>query len=184
VSTPEPLREQLRSLAGASIAYGVETGKPLPVRLEDCSPELHATRSSFVTLKRDERLRGCIGALEATRPLAEDVAANAFAAAFRDPRFPAVTAAELDGLDFKIAVLSPPEPLQAATQTELLAQLRPGVDGLIIEDGGRRGTFLPTVWQGLPDPVDFLEQLKVKAGLPADYWSDTLRACRYTTEEF
>lgn len=166
------------------MVHGMDAGEPLRVRLQDYPAPLRQPRTTFVTLKLDGHLRGCIGALQATRALAEDVAANAFAAAFRDPRFSPVTARELDELNVRISILSPPEPLEAASEAELIARLRPGVDGLILEEGGRRGTFLPTVWEGLPDPADFLEQLKVKTGLPEEYWSDTLRAYRYVTEEF
>lgn len=184
MSTPEPARKQLRHLARESIGHGIEAGEPPRVHLQDYPARLRAPRTSFVTLKLDGHLRGCIGALEATRALAEDVAANAFAAAFRDPRFPPVTRGEVDELSVQISILSPSEPLDASTEAELLARLRPGVDGLILEEGNRRGTFLPTVWQGLPEPADFLQQLKIKTGLPADYWSETIRAYRYSTEEF
>lgn len=184
MSTAESDRVQLRRLARQSIDHGVEAGKPLRVDLQNYPAPLRETRTSFVTLKLDGRLRGCIGALEATRALVEDVSANAFAAAFRDPRFPPVAARELDELHVHISILSPPEPLEVETEVELINHLRPGVDGLILEEGSRRGTFLPTVWQGLPDPADFLEQLKLKTGLPAQYWSDTICVYRYTAEEF
>lgn len=183
MSLPGSVRAQLRDLARSSIVHGIETGEPLTIRLQDYPAPLREPRSSFVTLRLEERLRGCIGALEATRALVEDVAMNAFAAAFRDPRFPPVMPQELDALDLHISVLSRPEPLAASTEAELLNRLRPGVDGLVLEDGDCRGTFLPAVWQSLPDPVDFLGQLKVKAGLPVDYWSESMRIYRYTTEE-
>lgn len=184
MSTPETVRRRLRSLARQSIDHGVDAGEPPRVHLHDHPAPLRELRTTFVTLKRDGRLRGCIGALEATRTLAEDVSANAFAAAFRDPRFPPVSFRELDELEVHISILSVPEPLEAGTEAGLIARLRSGVDGLILEEGDRRGTFLPTVWESLPDPADFLKQLKVKTGLPADYWSNTIRAYRYSTEEF
>jgi AmmeMemoRadiSam system protein A len=140
--------------------------------------------STFVTLHLDGQLRGCIGSLEAHRPLAEDVAANAFAAAFRDPRFPPVSRAEAARLALEISVLSPAEPMHFRSEADLLAQLRPGIDGLILSDLGRRGTFLPSVWSQLPAARDFLVHLKHKAGLPADHWSATLSVERYTTESF
>jgi len=183
LSLPRGLRETLRSLARSSIEQGLESGEAPPIRLHDYPGALQQRRASFVTLKLDGRLRGCIGALEATRPLVEDVAMHAFAAAFRDPRFPAVTRQELDALELHIAIIAAPEPLAAGSEAELLEQLRPRVDGLILEEGERRATFLPSVWDSLPDPADFLAGLRDKAGLAPDYWSESLRVQRYTTEE-
>jgi hypothetical protein len=177
-------RRQLLSLARASIDHGLAHGTPLPPDLAALPASLRAARATFVTLHLDGALRGCIGSLEARRPLAEDVAENAFAAAFRDPRFSPVSATEAPRLELQISVLSPPEPLTCASEEELLARLRPGVDGLILADRGRRGTFLPSVWGQLPEPREFLAHLKRKAGLPADHWSQTLRVERYTTESF
>jgi AmmeMemoRadiSam system protein A len=122
--------------------------------------------------------------LEACRPLAEDVAENACAAAFEDPRFEPLTKKEFEKLEIHISVLSPPEELIFSSKENLLSQIRPGTDGLILQDGFRRGTFLPSVWEELPSKELFLAHLKQKAGLPADYWSDTLRVFRYTTEYF
>ncbi len=177
-------RHALLGLARASIAHGMSQGRALHPDLDTLPERLRATRATFVTLHLGGRLRGCIGTLEARRPLAEDVAENAFAAAFRDPRFPPVTAAEAPRLAVEISVLSPPEPMQFRSEAELVAQLRPGTDGLILADLGRRGTFLPSVWAQLPEPRDFLVHLKHKAGLPADHWSATLTVARYTTESF
>ncbi|MDT4331268.1 AmmeMemoRadiSam system protein A [Methylomonas sp. MED-D] len=174
----------LLTLAKASIAHGLAHGRPLPVNLADYPAKLTGPAATFVTLELDGQLRGCIGRLEAARPLVEDIAENAYAAAFRDSRFPPVTAAELAGLSLHISVLSPSEPLYFASETDLISQLRPGIDGLILSEGGRRGTFLPSVWEDLPDPVEFLRHLKRKAGLPADYWSSTVKIQRYTTEMF
>lgn len=147
-------------------------------------PELCAVRASFVTLRLGGRLRGCIGMLEACRPLAEDVAENAFAAAFRDPRFPAVDPREAPRLKIAISVLSPAEELRFGSEAELLAQIRPGIDGLILQEGVRRGTFLPSVWAELPHRVQFLRNLKEKAGLAPDHWSDAVRIFRYTADCF
>jgi len=183
-----PERRALLALARASIRHGLETGRPLPVVLDTQPDSLRAERAAFVTLHRDAQLRGCIGHLEAVQPLARDVADNAFAAAFRDPRFPPLTANEFDSLHIDISVLTPSEPIAFASEAELIALLRPGIDGVILEDSavghGRRGTFLPSVWEQLPQPRDFLRHLKQKAGLSADYWSDGLRAWRYRTECF
>ncbi len=137
-----------------------------------------------MTLETGGQLRGCIGALVARQPLVQDVAAHAFAAAFEDPRFPELREDEFPKLDIHISVLSPPEPLSFSSEAELLAQLRPGVDGLIIQFRHYRATFLPAVWEQLPDPYVFLAQLKQKAGLPLDFWSPELSAERYTAEYF
>lgn len=184
MNTPPESRERLRTLAAASIEHGLRSDRPLEVHLDDWPAALRERRSTFVTLHRAEQLRGCIGALEPTRALVQDVAMNAFAAAFRDPRFEPVTELDIDELEIRVSVLSPIEALDVSTEADLLGQLRPGVDGLIVEEGGRRGTFLPAVWRSLPSAQDFLAQLKAKAGLPPGYWSETVRAYRYTTEEF
>ncbi len=113
-----------------------------------------------------------------------DVVENAFASAFKDPRFPPLAAAEFDDLEIHISVLSPATPMMFSSEADLLRQLRPGVDGLILEDGPHRGTFLPSVWESLPQPLEFLRNLKMKAGLPADHWSDRVRVYRYQTESF
>jgi AmmeMemoRadiSam system protein A len=129
-------------------------------------------------------LRGCIGSLEAYRPLVEDVAHNAYAAAFSDPRFTPLSETELIDVEFHISVLTPAAPMHFESEADLLSQLRPGIDGLVLEDAGHRGTFLPSVWESLPDAAQFLQHLKMKAGLPADYWSDNLKVSRYTSESF
>lgn len=174
---------QLLALAGAAIRKGLDGGR-LTVRTVDYPEPLRQPRASFVTLHVDAALRGCIGSLEARRALVEDVAHNAHAAAFDDPRFSPLTHAEFERLDIHISVLSPSEPLQFESEEELLRQLRPQVDGLILEEHSRRGTFLPSVWEQLPEPREFLRHLKRKAGLPADYWSHTLRVLRYTVQAF
>jgi AmmeMemoRadiSam system protein A len=172
----------LLDLAWSSIRHGLTGAGPLAVDLAAFAEPLQVLRASFVSLHLGPELRGCIGSLEARRPLALDVAHNAHAAAFRDPRFPPVSADECKRLSLEISLLTPAEPLAFGSEAELLAQLAPMVDGLILEERGRRGTFLPVVWEMLPEPRDFLAQLKRKAGLPAGYWSDSLRAWRYRTE--
>ena len=127
---------------------------------------------------------GCIGSLEARRPLICDVAENAFSAAFRDPRFPPLKAAELKSISLELSVLGQAERIVFDSEQDLLMQIRPELDGLILRDGNYRGTFLPSVWKSLPDARQFLQHLKLKAGLPADHWSDTLEVWRYTTESF
>jgi AmmeMemoRadiSam system protein A len=177
-------RHILLATARESIAHGLRTGRPLPVEVERYDPKLRVERATFVTLNKSGELRGCIGHLEAIQPLIADVAENAFNAAFRDPRFQPVSATEFDDLEIHISVLSPPEPLIFTSEADLLNQIHPGIDGLILEEGIYRGTFLPSVWEQLPDPVQFLAHLKLKAGLPPNYWSDTLKVYRYTTESF
>lgn len=182
MSLAEPSCRLLLRLARESIRHGLQHGKPLPVDLAATPPDLRDVRATFVTLEIDGRLRGCIGTLEAHRPLAVDVAVNAYESAFRDPRFPPVQSFEEPQLGIHISILTPPAPLPCAGEADLLAKLRPGVDGLILQDGRGRATFLPSVWDDLADPKLFLEHLKLKAGLPADHWSDTLRFWRYGTE--
>jgi AmmeMemoRadiSam system protein A len=177
-------RSTLLSIARQSIETGLETGRPLAVDPSDFAPPLQETRATFVTLHIGDALRGCIGHLEAGQPLVSDVADNAFSAAFRDPRFTPLAALELPDLQIHISVLTPAEPISFSSEQDLVAQLQPGIDGLILEVGPARGTFLPSVWDSLPEPAQFLAQLKRKAGLSADYWSDQVRVSRYRTESF
>lgn len=139
----------------------------------------------FVTLRRtDGQLRGCIGSIEARRPLLEDLRRNAVAAAVRDPRFPPVGPAELEKLHLEVSCLTAPEPLVAGSEAAALRLLQPGVDGVILSYGGHRATFLPQVWTQLPEPADFLLQLKKKAGLPADFWAADVRLSRYRVRKW
>jgi len=172
----------LLQIARDSIKRGLKKGKPKLPDISDLPAELTAERATFVTLTIGEHLRGCIGMLEVTRPLAEDVAENAFAAAFHDPRFPPLSRDEFDELKISISVLSPPEEMTFSSEADLLSQIRPGIDGLILQDGFQKGTFLPSVWEQLPQKEMFFEHLKLKTGLPAGYWSDTFRVFRYTAE--
>ncbi|MCW9025009.1 MAG: AmmeMemoRadiSam system protein A [Gammaproteobacteria bacterium] len=176
-------KNTLLDLAAASIKQGLETGSPLKPDSQDYSPDLQAQRACFVTLHIKSELRGCIGSLEAWRSLVEDVAENAYAAAFRDPRFPALSENEFDQLEYHISILTPSEPVAFDSQADLLEKIHPGIDGLVLEEQGRRGTFLPSVWESLPTTEQFLSHLKLKAGLPADYWSDTIKIFRYTVED-
>ena len=176
-------KQILLDIAARSIRHGLDRGHALKVNLHDYPAPLREQRASFVTLHINEELRGCIGMLQAIRPLVEDVAENAYAAAFRDPRFPALREDEYGQLHYHISVLNPAEPIQFSDEQDLLRQLRPGVDGLILEDGKFRGTFLPSVWESLAEPVSFLQHLKQKAGLSANYWSDSLQVQRYTVED-
>ncbi|MGI9319805.1 MAG: AmmeMemoRadiSam system protein A [Thiogranum sp.] len=184
MSFSESLRTVLLDTARQSIRHGLAEGKPLKVEPDQLESPLSEPGASFVTLRIDEELRGCIGSLQSHRSLICDVAENAFAAAFRDPRFPPLKDAELKSISLDISVLSQAERIVFDSQQDLLAQIRPKVDGLILKDGNYRGTFLPSVWKSLPDAEQFLQHLKLKAGLPADHWSDELEVWRYTTESF
>ena len=138
----------------------------------------------FVTLMLETRLRGCIGTLRAHRALGEDARANALGAAFRDPRFKPLTAAEFRGIAVEVSVLSPMEPLVFGDEADALGQLRPGLDGLVFEYGHHSSTFLPQVWADLREPADFLAHLKYKAGLPPDFWDEDVRLSRYTVQKW
>jgi AmmeMemoRadiSam system protein A len=177
-------RATLLEVALASIKSGLQAGRALQPDVGNYPPALAETRASFVTLKHDDTLRGCIGSLEPLDRLVSSVAANAYAAAFRDPRFPVLTAPELAGLTIQLSVLGTLQLVECDSETDLLRQLQPGIDGWVIQERDSRGTFLPSVWEALPDPRLFLEQLKRKAGLAADYWSDTIEVWRYSTESF
>jgi len=177
-------RQQLHDIAYQSIKHGLSSGRALTVDLTKLDAALQTKRATFVTLNKHGQLRGCIGMLEPVRPLAEDVAHNAFAAAFSDPRFPPLQENELEQLDIHISILTTPEEMTFDTEDELITQLRPGIDGLIMEEGRHRGTFLPSVWESLPDPREFLQHLKLKSGLSTNYWSDSIRIQRYMVEEF
>jgi AmmeMemoRadiSam system protein A len=135
--------------------------------------------ATFVTLKLAGGLRGCVGSLHAVRTLRDDVQANAIAAAFRDPRFAPLEAAELARISLEVSLLSPEERITAASESEVLAQLRPGVDGVILEFEQHRATLLPQVWERLSDPREFLAALRLKARLPEDFWSDGMLLSRY-----
>lgn len=145
---------------------------------------LHEPGATFVTLTLDNQLRGCIGSLEAYRPLGDDVRHNAVAAAFHDPRFDPLTAQEFADTTVEVSLLSAAQPLRFSSEGDALAQLRPGMDGLILEFGRHRGTFLPQVWEQLPAPNAFMTHLKNKAGLPHDFWSDGIRLSRYTVQKW
>jgi AmmeMemoRadiSam system protein A len=180
----EKQKQQLHEIAKNSTLQGLTTGQVLAIELNNYDEDLQTRRATFVTFHKHGQLRGCIGTLRPLRPLAEDVSHNAFAAAFSDHRFPPVTAEEIEHLDIHISILATPEEISFTSEDDLVSQLRPGVDGLIMEEGNHRGTFLPSVWESLTDKHEFLNHLKQKSGLPSNYWSDTIRVHRYTVEEF
>ncbi len=175
----EDERAELLSIARQSLQVSVSTGD-LPGIDPNALPDgLKQPGAAFVTLHLRGELRGCIGSLVAWRSLAMDVAENTRAAALRDPRFSPVSPAELSEIDLHISVLTPPEVMTVCDEDDLLAQLVPYQDGLILSCGNARATFLPAVWEQLPDPVQFVTHLKHKAGWAADFWSPDMRCERY-----
>jgi len=177
-------RTILVEVAAASIDHGLRTGQPLKIRPNELPVLLQLPRATFVTLRIDGRLRGCMGDLITTRPLVVDVAENAHSAAFRDPRFHRLTEDEARLLHIHIAVLSAPVPFPSVNEADLLRKIRPGIDGLILQYGPMRGTLLPSVWDNISSVGRFVRHLKLKAGLPEDFWSPQIRVFRYTTESF
>lgn len=184
IAPREPSHEERGEtlLAAARSAIGDRFGAtPLSLRNE---PWMLEPGASFVTLTLDNDLRGCIGTLEAHRPLLEDVQHNAVAAAFRDPRFAPLSSREFAKIRVEVSELSKAEPLAFESESHALSLLRPFEDGLILEYGHHRGTFLPQVWESLSQPEHFLAQLKRKAGLPVDFWHDELRLSRYAVAKW
>ncbi len=177
-------REMLLKAARQTLESFTRRGKPPNLDETSFPQALRGHAASFITLQRDGRLRGCIGSLAAHQPLVRDVSENTVKAGSADPRFKPLSADEVPDLRLKIAVLSPSAPMTFANQADLLSQLTPHRDGLILRDRGKRGVFLPMVWESLPDPAEFLRALKVKAGLPKDHWSDTLELHRFCAESF
>lgn len=177
-------QRQLLEIAREAVRRGLD-GQPdwVPAR-ETLDDALLVPAASFVTLRRDGTLLGCIGSLEPRRALADDVAANASAAAFADPRLPAVTQDDMDHLDVHVSVLGPLEPVGVSCLQELMATIRPGVDGVLVISGRRRGTFLPSVWESVSDSDEFFRLLWQKAGLRGGAWPRSLRAFRYQTADF
>lgn len=147
-------------------------------------PWLRETGATFVTLREHGDLRGCVGTIRAWRPLLDDVRSNARAAAFSDTRFPPVQAGEYRDISLEVSLLSPCEPFELGSEEEALAQLRPGIDGIVFEFRERRSTFLPQVWEQLPKPSDFLAHLKHKAGLPPTFWHPEVKLFRYTVTKW
>lgn len=157
-------------------------GKPLG--LEPSHPSLEVNAASFVTLQFNNQLRGCIGSIDPHRSLLLDVKGNAVDAAFNDPRFEPVTLSELDKITIEVSVLTPRVPVNYDSSFDLYSQLKPGVDGVFIEYGQHRGTFLPQVWQQLPDKEQFFMHLRAKAGLSPDFWSEDLKVFRYRVQKW
>ena len=178
-----PLEEagrMLLSIARTSIENALFDKLPA----KPCAPWLAQAGATFVTLTKAGALRGCIGSLEPARPLGEDVAHNALAAAFRDPRFPTLAAAEWPECRVEVSLLSTPKPLRFADEADLLAQIREGEDGLILQADGKRGTFLPQVWESIADKRLFVRELVKKAGLPADVRLTRCKLSRYRVSKW
>jgi AmmeMemoRadiSam system protein A len=164
-----------------SVLVNGEWSKP---SLDDRSPALREPGATFVTLRRDRRLLGCIGTIEPVRPLLLDAVENGVNAAFRDPRLPPLSPADYEVMECKVSVLGPLHPLEVASLQELVSAVEPGVDGLLVTAPGHRGTFLPSVWEQLPTAPAFVEALWEKASLPLGAWPPGLRVERYRTVEF
>jgi AmmeMemoRadiSam system protein A len=170
----------LLPIARAAISCALK----VPRTADETAPWLSEHGACFVTLTQHGELRGCIGSLQAHRPLLDDVKNNAVSAALRDPRFMPLSAAELDITKVEISLLSPPQAMAFQNEADALAQLCPNVDGVVFQYGSYRSTFLPQVWEQLPQPQQFMAHLKNKAGLPADFWSPEVKLSRYTVEKW
>lgn len=171
----------LLKTAKDSIIYGLEHQRFLPVEMNQFSALLQTHGASFVTLHLNENLRGCIGTLEAYQPLITDISEHAYAAAFQDPRFPCVTSDEIPKLKISISILTAAVPVSFISEKDLLTQLQLGLDGIILEAGSHKATFLPSVWEQLPTAEKFLNHLKIKAGLNKNDWPEKLTISRYHT---
>ncbi len=184
---PLSIEEQqiLLRLAREAMEFAVRGQALLPLELQTLPPRVRADGASFVTLTIDRELRGCIGTLESYQPLAEDVREHAVAAAMKDPRFPRVGENELSSIKLEISALTVPHPLEYSSSEELLMKLHPYVDGVILKDEFRRATFLPQVWEKIPDPAQFLGHLCQKMGARAGLWREgKLQVLVYQVEEF
>lgn len=176
--------QELLRLARGSIEHGLVHREPLPINCDELPEALAELRATFTTLRLEGELRGCSGTLDAAHPLAIDVTRSAFQAAFRDPRFEPLSQDDLGAIRLEVSVLSPLESIPFSDEADLLGLLMPGTDGLVIVADGRRATFLPKVWEMLPDPRQFLAALKLKCGLTEDYWSERLEFQRYKTTSY
>ncbi len=178
-------KQILLRIARDSMERGVRNEKLPPLDLNSMTPRLRENGASFVTLTMHGDLRGCIGALEPYQPLAQDVREHAIAAALEDPRFPPVTPSEVDQIEIEVSRLTVPERLEYNDPEDLLAKLRPNVDGVILRDGFRRATFLPQVWEKIPDKAEFLDNLCYKMGAAPDTWRrKRLEVFVYQVEDF
>lgn len=178
-------QKTLLRLARQALEHGVRNQKLPPLDKSSFTPRLYEDGASFVTLTVRGQLRGCIGALEPYQPLAEDVREHAVAAALEDPRFPPVSERELSGIEIEVSRLTRPILLDYKDANDLLSKLRPHVDGVILRDAFRRATFLPQVWEKIPDRAEFLDNLCYKMGASPDLWRKKhLEVLTYQVEEF
>ncbi|WP_168204197.1 AmmeMemoRadiSam system protein A [Aliikangiella coralliicola] len=174
-------KQVILSTARHAIQYGL-TYKEVPIlELGNYSSRLQQNTATFVTLKETNKLRGCVGTLTPYQPLIQDVAEHAFAAAFRDNRFPPVNHIEEPMLHISVSVLSPKEMMVVKDEKDLISQLEAGKDGIILQYQNHNATFLPAVWESLKDPKTFIKELKLKAGLAENFWSNEMKLSRYTT---
>ncbi|MDO9052362.1 MAG: AmmeMemoRadiSam system protein A [Gallionella sp.] len=170
----------LLPIARAAISNALQR----PMTADESAPWLAEQAACFVTLSQHGQLRGCIGSLEAHRSLLADVKSNAVSAALHDPRFMPLSADELGITDIEISLLTPCQTMQFSDEADALSQLRPGVDGIVFAYGHHRSTFLPQVWEQLPDSHQFMAHLKRKAGLPADFWDQGVALSRYSVRKY
>jgi len=177
-------QDRLLDIARQSIMNGLDCGAALQLDVAGLDANLRVDSAVFVTLTLGGDLRGCIGSLQPSAPLAQAVANAAFNAAFQDPRFAPVQAEEIENLRLEVSVLSSMELIAVDTRQGLLDDLQPGVDGLLLEEQGHRATFLPQVWEKMSTTDEFVGQLMLKAGLAAGYWSSTIRCYRYHSISF
>jgi len=179
-------QQTLLRMARDAMERGVRGEKLMPLDESTLSPHLREHAAAFITLTVGDQLRGCIGGLEARQSLAEDVRQHAVAAALEDPRFPPVSERELNGIQIEVSRLTRPIPLEYKDAEDLLSKLRPHVDGVILRDGlYHRGTFLPQVWEKIPDPAEFLNNLCYKMGVSKNLWRNKhLEVLTYQVEEF
>ena len=172
----------LLAVGRAVIAQALNLDFQYPV--DESASWLQDWGASFVTLTQHQELRGCIGSLEAYRPLVADVRSNAVSAALHDPRFLPLSADEFETIAIEVSILSPTQRIAALNEADAIRQMRPGIDGIVLEYGRYRSTFLPQVWDELEQPQQFLAMLKRKAGLPVDFWAADLKLARYTVSKW
>ena len=187
--TPSPPKENISDTERGKIMLqiaraAISRSLSLPATADETAPWLAEQGACFVTLTLQGELRGCIGSLQAHRPLLDDIKNNAVYAAFHDTRFQPLTVEELDLIRIEISLLSPSEKMKFKNEADALAQLRPNVDGVIFQHGSYRSTFLPQVWEQLPQPQEFMAHLKFKAGLPVNFWSPEVKLSRYTVDKW
>ena len=178
-------QQTLLRMAREAMTFRVKGEALPPLDVSSLTERLRADGASFVTLTMRGELRGCVGALEAYQPLAEDVREHAVAAALEDPRFPPVSERDLRAIQLEISRLTRPHPLEHKDAAELLSKLKPRVDGVILRDDMRRATFLPQVWKKIPQPDEFMDNLCYKVGANYDLWRKKhLEVLTYQVEEF